>query len=150
MCDSLSCELAGAQALKSALEGGLDASEVRVLRAACMGRCDTAPVLELGHHHIDHATPEKVEAAIAANHTHADIPAYEDFAAYEAAGGYASLKELRANGDWAQVQDKVLDAGLRGLGGAGFPSGKKWGFVRANEGTRYLAVNGDEIGRAHV
>ena len=144
VCDSLSCELAGAQALKSALEGGLDASEVRVLRAACMGRCDTAPVLELGHHHIDHATPEKVEAAIAANHTHADIPAYEDFAAYEAAGGYASLKELRANGDWAQVQDKVLDAGLRGLGGAGFPSGKKWGFVRANEGTRYLAVNGDE------
>ena len=144
VCDSLSCELAGAQALKSALEGGLDASEVRVLRAPCMGRCDTAPVLELGHHHIDRATPEKVEAAIAANHTHADIPAYEDFAAYEAAGGYASLKELRANGDWAQVQDKVLDAGLRGLGGAGFPSGKKWGFVRANEGTRYLAVNGDE------
>ena len=144
VCDSLSCELAGAQALKSALEGGLDASEVRVLRAPCMGRCDTAPVLELGHHHIDHATPEKVEAAIAANHTHADIPAYEDFAAYEAAGGYTSLKELRANGDWAQVQDKVLDAGLRGLGGAGFPSGKKWGFVRANEGTRYLAVNGDE------
>ena len=144
VCDSLSCELAGAQALKLALEGGLDASEVRVLRAPCMGRCDTAPVLELGHHHIDHATPEKVEAAIAANHTHADIPAYEDFAAYEAAGGYASLKELRANGDWAQVQDKVLDAGLRGLGGAGFPSGKKWGFVRANEGTRYLAVNGDE------
>jgi len=144
VCDSLSCELAGAQALKSALEGSLDASEVRVLRAPCMGRCDTAPVLELGHHHIDHATPEKVEAAIAANHTHADIPAYEDFAAYEAAGGYTSLKELRANGDWAQVQDKVLDAGLRGLGGAGFPSGKKWGFVRANEGTRYLAVNGDE------
>jgi len=144
VCDSLSCELAGAQALKSALEGGLDASEVRVLRAPCMGRCDTAPVLELGHHHIGHATPEKVEAAIAANHTHADIPAYEDFPAYEVAGGYASLKELRANGDWAQVQDKVLDAGLRGLGGAGFPSGKKWGFVRANEGTCYLAVNGDE------
>ena len=144
VCDSLSCELAGAQALKSALEGGLDASEVRVLRAPCMGRCDTAPVLELGHHHIGHATPEKVEAAIAANHTHADIPAYEDFPAYEAAGGYASLKKLRANGDWAQVQDKVLDAGLRGLGGAGFPSGKKWGFVRANEGTCYLAVNGDE------
>ena len=144
VCDSLSCELAGAQALKSALESGLDASEVRVLRAPCMGRCDTAPVLELGHHHIDHATPEKVEAAIAANHTHADIPDYEDFATYEAAGGYASLKSLRENGDWEQVQETVLDAGLRGLGGAGFPSGKKWGFVRANEGTRYLAVNGDE------
>ena len=144
VCDSLSCELAGAQALKSALESGLDASEVRVLRAPCMGRCDTAPVLELGHHHIDHATPEKVEAAIAAGHTHADIPEYEELAAYEAKGGYATLKSLRTNGDWEKVQEMVLDAGLRGLGGAGFPSGKKWGFVRANEGTRYLAVNGDE------
>ena len=57
VCDSLSCELAGAQALKTALEEGLDPTEVRVLRAPCMGRCDTAPVLELGHNHIDHATP---------------------------------------------------------------------------------------------
>ena len=144
VCDSLSCELAGAQALKSALESGLDASEVRVLRAPCMGRCDTAPVLELGHHHIDHATPEKVHAAIAAGHTHATVPEYEGYDAYIADGGYASLKSLRENGDWEKIQETVMDAGLRGLGGAGFPSGKKWGFVRANEGTRYLAVNGDE------
>ena len=60
VCDSLSCELAGAQGLQQALEDGLDPSQVRVLRAPCMGRCDTAPVLELGHNHIDHATPEKV------------------------------------------------------------------------------------------
>ncbi len=144
VCDSLSCELAGAQALKSALESGLDPAEVRVLRAPCMGRCDTAPVLELGHHHIDHATPEKVQAAIAANHTHASIPDYEGFDAYVAAGGYASLTSLRESGNWEKVQETVMDAGLRGLGGAGFPSGKKWGFVRANAGTRYLAVNGDE------
>ncbi|OJI92664.1 formate dehydrogenase [Planktotalea frisia] len=144
VCDSLSCELAGAQALKSALESGLDASEVRVLRAPCMGRCDTAPVLELGHHHIDHATLEKVHAAIAAGHTHATVPEYEGYDAYIADGGYASLKSLRENGDWEKIQETVMDAGLRGLGGAGFPSGKKWGFVRANEGTRYLAVNGDE------
>lgn len=144
VCDSLSCELAGAQQLIAALEGGLDASEVRILRAPCMGRCDTAPVLELGHHHIDHATPEKVKAAIAAGHTHADIPDYDGLDAYMSAGGYDTLKELRTSGDWEQVQDKVLASGLRGLGGAGFPSGKKWGFVRASEGTRYLAVNGDE------
>ncbi|MEO1536176.1 MAG: NAD(P)H-dependent oxidoreductase subunit E [Pseudomonadota bacterium] len=144
VCDSLSCELAGAQALKSALEEGLDASEVRVLRAPCMGRCDTAPVLEIGHKHIDNATQEKVQAAIAAKHFHADIPEYEELAAYQANGGYETLKVLRANGDWEAVQDKVLESGLRGLGGAGFPSGKKWGFVRANDGPRYLAVNGDE------
>ncbi len=144
VCDSLSCELAGAQQLKAALEDGLNPADVRVLRAPCMGRCDTAPVLELGHHHIDHATPEKVKAAIAAGHTHADIPDYETFQAYAADGGYETLKDLRANGHWEDVQAKIKESGLRGLGGAGFPSGTKWGFVRGNEGPRYLAVNGDE------
>ncbi|NCV50016.1 MAG: NADH-quinone oxidoreductase subunit F, partial [Rhodobacterales bacterium] len=118
VCDSLSCELAG--------------------------RCDTAPVLEIGHKHIDHATPEKVDAVITAGDYHAEIPDYETLDAYVANGGYETLKSLRAGGDWEAVQDKVLSAGLRGLGGAGFPSDKKWGFVRANAGPRYLAVNGDE------
>ncbi len=144
VCDSLSCELAGAQALKTALEDGLDPAEVRVLRAPCMGRCDTAPVLELGHHHIDHATPEKVEAAIAAGHTHPEIPDYQRFGAYRSSGGYTALEEIRRNGDFEAIQEELLAAGLRGLGGAGFPSGRKWGFVRAEPGPRYLAVNGDE------
>ncbi|SMX29031.1 NADH-quinone oxidoreductase subunit 1 [Pelagimonas phthalicica] len=144
VCDSLSCELAGAEQLQKALEDGLDPAEVRVVRAPCMGRCDTAPVLELGHNHIDHATPEKVQAAIAAGDTHAHLPDYETLAAYRDAGGYETLMSLRESGDWEAVQEKVKEAGLRGLGGAGFPSGTKWGFVRANEGTRYLAVNGDE------
>ena len=144
VCDSLSCEMAGAQQLQKALEDGLDASQVRVLRAPCMGHCDTAPVLEIGHNHIDHATPEKVQEAIAAGDTHAHLPDYEAYSAYAANGGYAKLAELRDGGDWEQVQEDILSSGLRGLGGAGFPSGKKWGFVRMNEGTRYLAVNGDE------
>ncbi len=145
VCDSLSCELAGAEALQKALEAGLDASEVRVLRAPCMGRCDTAPVLELGHHHIDQATPQKVKAAIADGHTHADIPQYEAFEAYRDDGGYRRLEALRAGERTVdEVQDDVLASGLRGLGGAGFPSGRKWSFVRAAQGPRYLAVNGDE------
>ena len=144
VCDSLSCELAGAQQLKAALEEGLDPSAVRVLRAPCMGRCDAAPTLELGHKHIDHATVAKVKAAIDARDTHAEIPVYEGFEAYRKAGGYVSLETLRKDGKWEEVQDKVLASGLRGLGGAGFPSGKKWGFVRMNAGPRYLAVNGDE------
>ncbi len=144
VCDSLSCELAGSQQLQKALEDGLDPTQVRVLRAPCMGRCDTAPVLELGHNHIDHATPEKVNVAIAAGDTHAVIPDYETLSAYRSGGGYTALADLRDGGDWQEVQEKVLSSGLRGLGGAGFPSGKKWGFVRMNEGPRYLAVNGDE------
>ncbi|MEN9011185.1 MAG: NAD(P)H-dependent oxidoreductase subunit E [Yoonia sp.] len=144
VCDSLSCELAGSAVLQKALEDGLDASQVRVLRAPCMGRCDTAPVLELGHAHIDNATVEKVEVAIAGGHTHAVIPDYETFEAYRADGGYAELAQLRDSGNWEDVQAQIKQSGLRGLGGAGFPSGTKWGFVRGNEGTRYLAVNGDE------
>ncbi|MEO0912477.1 MAG: NAD(P)H-dependent oxidoreductase subunit E [Pseudomonadota bacterium] len=141
VCDSLSCELAGAQALKQALEDGLNPAQVRVLRAPCMGRCDTAPTLELGHNHIDNATPEKVQAAIATRDTHAKIPTYQTLADY---GDYTTLKTLRETGNWETLQDQIAQSGLRGLGGAGFPSGKKWGFVRSNPGPRYLAVNGDE------
>ncbi|MBU3259362.1 NAD(P)H-dependent oxidoreductase subunit E [Roseovarius sp. PS-C2] len=144
VCDSLSCELAGAEQLQQALEQGLDPAQVRVLRAPCMGRCDSAPVLEIGHNHIDHATPEKVQAAIAAGDTHAHVPDYEALEAYRAEGGYDVLTRLRETGDFETVQQELLDAGLRGLGGAGFPSGRKWGFVRAEPGPRYLAVNGDE------
>ncbi|MEM9524492.1 MAG: NAD(P)H-dependent oxidoreductase subunit E [Pseudomonadota bacterium] len=144
VCDSLSCELAGAQRLKHALEEALNPEQVRVMRAPCMGRCDTAPVLELGQNHIDDATVEKVKAAIAAGDIHAHLPVYQDLQAYRAEGGYVVLEQLRERGDWKEIQQKLLDSGLRGLGGAGFPSGRKWGLVRANAGPRYLAVNGDE------
>ena len=145
VCDSLACELAGAQSLKAALESDLSADQVRVVRAPCMGRCDTAPTCELGHNHIDHATPERVKAAVAANDTHHRMPDYETLSAYQAAGGYEQLTALRGGSmDPEAVQDRVLESGLRGLGGAGFPSGRKWSFVRAEAGPRYLAVNGDE------
>ena len=145
VCDSLSCELAGAQDLLRELGTKYNNAEVRVLRAPCMGRCDTAPVLEIGHNHIDHADAAKVKAAIAANDTHAHLPDYEEFEAYCDDGGYRELTALRGGSKTPdQVQDEVLDSGLRGMGGAGFPSGKKWSFVRMNEGVRYLAVNGDE------
>ena len=146
VCDSLSCELAGAQDLLEALGttyGG--GTEVRVLRAPCMGRCDTAPTLEIGHNHIDHATPDKVAEAIAAKDFHPHVPDYQGFEAYREAGGYHELESLRSGSRTPeQVQEAVLDSGLRGLGGAGFPSGRKWSFVRAEPGPRYLAVNGDE------
>ena len=144
VCDSLSCMMAGADELKKNLEDSLDPFDVRVLRAPCMGRCDTAPALEIGHAHIDEASVAKVNQAIQNNHLHAVIPKYQKFSDYVENGGYETLKTLRESGDWKEVQKDVLDAGLRGLGGAGFPSGKKWEFVRANDGPRYLAVNGDE------
>ena len=146
VCDSLSCELAGAQELLKDLGGKYGGGgKVRVLHAPCMGRCDTAPTLELGHNHIDHATVEKVEAAVESGDTHHKMPDYQTFDAYKADGGYEALAKLRGGSQTADnVQDIILSAGLRGLGGAGFPSGKKWSFVRMESGPRYLAVNGDE------
>lgn len=145
VCDSLSCELAGAQQLKNALESELDATQVRVLRAPCMGRCDTAPTLEMGHRHIDFATVDTVKQAIASGDTHAVIPDYQRLDAYQAKGGYDKLKAIREEKHTIdEVQDLIAESGLRGLGGAGFPSGRKWSFVRAEEGPRYVAVNGDE------
>lgn len=144
VCDSLSCELAGSGALQSALEAGVDPAAIRVVRAPCMGRCDTAPVAEVGHNMIDHATASSVLAAAQAGDSHAHVPAYEALSAYREDGGYAVLTRLRAGGDWQKVQTDIAASGLRGLGGAGFPSGKKWGFVRGYQGPRLMAVNADE------
>ena len=146
VCDSLSCELAGAHELKKALEKGLPAERIRVVRAPCMGRCDTAPVAELGHRHIDFATAGDIEAAAANGDVHPLIPEYQGFSEYREGGGYAELEALRSGLSKTrdELQREMLDSGLRGMGGAGFPSGRKWTFVRDGKAPRYLAVNGDE------
>ena len=144
VCDSLSCEIAGADALAAALATGTDPTAVRVLRAPCMGRCDTAPVAEVGHRHVDRADVETVLAVAASGKHDATLPDYEGLDAYRAGGGYETLLALRAGGDWEAAQATVAASGLRGLGGAGFPAGRKWGFVRAHPGPRLMAVNGDE------
>ncbi|MCY4463165.1 MAG: NAD(P)H-dependent oxidoreductase subunit E [Albidovulum sp.] len=145
VCDSLSCEIAGASALMQGLRESLDPAEVRVVRAPCMGRCDTAPALELGHNHIDNANIEKVAAAIAAKEFNPRLPDYEKFSDYRDSGGYGTfLAYLGGSKSVEEVQSEISNAGLRGLGGAGFPSGRKWSFVRAETGPRLLAVNADE------
>ncbi len=144
VCDSLSCMLAGADALLLALQNER-MEDVRVVRAPCIGSCDTAPAAEVGHHHVDHATVEKVRALATAGHTHAVVPAYEDLDAYRRDGGYAMLASCL---DGARTVEQVIallsDGGLRGLGGAGFPTGRKWSLVRQAPGPRLMAVNGDE------
>jgi len=144
VCDSLSCMLAGAETLLQALQQQ-NPPNVRVVRAPCMGACDKAPAVEVGHRHVDHATPEKVLAVVSSGNTHPDIPAYQDFEAYRAEGGYKVLEAcLSGERTVDDVIASLSDGGLRGLGGAGFPTGRKWSLVRAEKGPRLMAVNGDE------
>ena len=145
VCDSLSCEMAGAQTLMQYLKDGTDPSKVRVIRAPCMGRCDTAPVLEVGHKHVDKATLEKTSKVIAERDFHPEIPDYPDLDSYLKEGGYQTLKSCHQDLlSRDEVEELVLSSGLRGFGGAGFPSGRKWSFVRKENKPRLMAVNADE------
>ncbi|MCS5608145.1 MAG: SLBB domain-containing protein, partial [Alphaproteobacteria bacterium] len=119
--------------------------EIRVVKVPCIGRCDTAPALEIGRHHIGCATPDKVAEAIDTGNFNVHITSYQSLSDYLAHDGYETLKGFRAGlSEPNEIEEKLLAAGLRGLGGAGFPAGRKWSFVRAEAGIRYLAVNADE------
>jgi formate dehydrogenase len=143
VCDSLTCAMLGAESLIEDLRSSVGPG-VRVVRAPCVGRCDTAPTAEVGHRFVDHATAASVLATVA-DEPHADLPAYADYGAYLAGGGYKLLQRLRSGELATEDLLKALDdASLRGLGGAGFPTGRKWRAVLGEPGPRLMAINGDE------
>ena len=144
VCDSLSCALASAERLLAELPDRLGA-KVRVVRAPCMGACDRAPVAAVGHVQVFNADAARVAAAAAKPaHAHA-YPTPAAFEAYRRGGGYELLEACISG---ARRRDDIIktvsDAGLRGLGGAGFPTGRKWSLVRAEPAPRLFAVNADE------
>jgi formate dehydrogenase len=144
VCDSLSCALSGGETLLEELRARLD-DGVRVVRAPCMGGCDKAPAVAIGHALHEDATVDSVATAVAVGETHPHVPAYPALDAYRAAGGYQLLQACL--GGQKPVEDLIKtleDSGLRGLGGAGFPTGRKWRFVRQEPGPRLMAVNADE------
>src|SRR6478672_1112655 len=126
VCDSLSCAMAGAERLLKELPGKLG-RDVRVVRAPCMGACDRAPVCAVGHLQTFNASAEKVAADVKANkHPHAWHPDV-DFAAYQKSGGYMLLRECLIGKRTPDELIKIAtDAAVRGLGGAGFPTGRTW------------------------
>jgi NADH:ubiquinone oxidoreductase subunit F (NADH-binding)/NADH:ubiquinone oxidoreductase subunit E len=144
VCDGLSCEMAGAQALLEKLPGILG-REVRVIAAPCVGRCEQAPVVVVHQKPIPLATLEAVAGAVGAGET-IDAPAdYIDFDAYKEQGGYTVLRDcIEHRRDVESVIKTMEDSGLRGLGGAGFPTGRKWRIVRGEAAPRLMAVNIDE------
>jgi formate dehydrogenase len=149
VCDSIACELAGSHDLLTKLPALLG-SDVRVLHAPCVGRCETAPVAVVGQNPIPCATAEQVEKAVKAGQVkhpaQGDVtPGHVDYAAYRAAGGYALAASCIAGKKTpAEVVTIMEDSGLRGLGGAGFPAGRKWKLVAAEPAPRLMAINIDE------
>ncbi len=144
VCDSLTCELLGAQKLLEELKAKAGVG-IRVVRAPCMGRCDSAPTLEVGHHFIGRASASQALAAAATGEIHAGRPSIETLETYRAGGGYSLLADCHRGKRKAEDLTALMEtAGLRGLGGAGFPAGRKWRFVRQEPGPRLMAINADE------
>ncbi len=148
VCESVACMLQGAERLRHELARGLDPSRVRVVHAPCMGACDRAPAAMLGARLLAPVSLESAKAALAAGAVEPELPAAQGLAAYRAEGGYRFWCELRAAADPEAAIERILGelerAGLRGLGGAGFPTARKWRIVRSHAGPRELCVNADE------
>ena len=145
VCDGLSCDMAGASTLLGQLKASLGTDNINVLAAPCVGRCEQAPVAVVHQHEIGHATAEKVMQAVQSQSFQPVAPDYIDLAAYVADGGYALLRDVVGGKLDAQAVLKAMeDSGLRGLGGAGFPAGRKWRIVREQAAPRLMAVNIDE------
>jgi formate dehydrogenase beta subunit len=145
VCDSLSCAMAGGEKLAEALAALTDAARIRVQRVPCVGRCAAAPVAVVGQNPVERATPEDVIAAAASGAVICPEPDAPGLPAYRAGGGYRLLDRVRGGSLSVDAMIAALgDAGLRGLGGAGFPAGRKWRSVRGFPGPRLMTVNGDE------
>jgi formate dehydrogenase len=144
VCDGLSCEMAGAQDLLGKLPAILG-RDVRVLHAPCIGRCEQAPAAVVGQNPVPNATVDKIATLVKAGAVKHEPEKYVDYAEYKSQGGYALLAEcVFGKRDVESVIATMESSGLRGLGGAGFPAGRKWKIVRAEPAPRLMAVNIDE------
>jgi len=145
VCNGLSCELAGANQLIEKLPQLLGNPKIKVISAPCVGRCEQAPVAVVHQNAVVHATVESVVAAVTKNQKWQALPDYEDMDAYIANGGYELLKQIQSKAiEPEKIIQTMESSGLRGLGGAGFPAGRKWRIVREQAAPRLMAVNIDE------
>tara|TARA_B100000989_G_scaffold52319_1_gene34900 strand:+ start:9525 stop:11195 length:1671 start_codon:yes stop_codon:yes gene_type:complete len=145
VCDSLTCELNGSEEILNSLKKKYDKNKVRVLRAPCMGLCNYAPACEVGHNHIKKCTLSSIENAVDKKSVHASIVEGITFEDYKKNGGYQLLERCyTGNISVDEIINELQESGLKGMGGAGFPAGQKWKFVRMEKAPRLMTINGDE------
>ena len=144
VCESLTCELFGAHKLLQDIKK-LENKNIKVVPGPCMGRCNVAPTVCVGKNYVDEANFDKVKKTIDEKSFEPFIPDYINLSAYKKNGGYEIANKIN-NGviSKKQVLDSLNESGLKGKGGAGFPTGKKWEIVSNYNGKKYVAVNGDE------
>ena len=144
VCESLTCELFGAHKLLNELKES-ENKNIKVVPGPCMGRCDVAPTVCVGKNYVDQASAKSVREVIKNNDFDAVIPNYIDLDQYRKNGGYQIAEQVREGMiDNDQIIKTLKESGLKGKGGAGFPTGMKWEIVSKYEGKKYVAVNGDE------
>ena len=144
VCESLTCELFGAHKLLNELKES-ENKNIKVVPGPCMGRCDVAPTVCVGKNYVDQASAKSVREAIKNNDFDAVIPEYINLDQYRKNGGYQIAEQVREGKiDNDQIIKTLKESGLKGKGGAGFPTGMKWEIVSKYEGKKYVAVNGDE------
>ena len=144
VCESLTCELFGAHKLLQDIKK-LENKNIKVVPGPCMGRCNVAPTVCVGKNYVDVANFDKVKKTIDEKNFDPLIPDYINLSSYKKNGGYEIANKIK-NGviSKKQVLDSLNESGLKGKGGAGFPTGKKWEIVSNYNGKKYVAVNGDE------
>ena len=144
VCESLTCELFGAHKLLQDIKK-LENKNIKVVPGPCMGRCNVAPTVCVGKNYVDVANFDKVKKTIDEKNFDPFIPDYINLSSYKKKGGYEIANKIK-NGviSKKQVLDSLNESGLKGKGGAGFPTGKKWEIVSNYNGKKYVAVNGDE------
>ena len=144
VCESLTCELFGAHKLLQDIKK-LENKNIKVVPGPCMGRCNVAPTVCVGKNYVDVANFDKVKKTIDEKNFDPFIPDYINLSSYKKKGGYEIAHKIK-NGviSKKQVLDSLNESGLKGKGGAGFPTGKKWEIVSNYNGKKYVAVNGDE------
>ena len=144
VCDGITCEMKGAKALKQELLAKCETG-VRIISAPCVGACDRAPVAVVGQNQVHKASTQSVISTVNAGNTSAEATNYIDLDAYQANGGYDTLKScLKGSIERSSICETVDNSGLRGLGGAGFPTARKWSFLENTPKPRLVAINADE------
>ncbi len=147
VCDSISCQMHGAEKLIEQLENECGNAKVRIQRVPCVGRCDKAPVAVVGKNPVETANCEKVKSVIASNVYEAPLPDVFTYEEFRDLGGYAFIAQLQKNFNEEKKEEIISElesSNLRGLGGAGFPVGRKWRIVSEQTAPRIMAVNIDE------